>query len=92
MSDGDHLSGAFCWVSGLGNGLFRYFAHFSRGLLVLFCSWVVSVVKLVILEAQADLGFGIWKVPAACSWEVVNSRSFKEQLCQSLGFSSHMLS
>ena len=91
MSDGDRLSSACCSLY-RENGLLRYFAHFSGGLLVLFGCWVVSVVKLLILEAQADLGFGIWKVPAGCSWEVVNNRSFKEWLCQSLSIFSHMLS
>ena len=86
MSDGDRLSSA-CGSLYRENGLFRYFAHFSGGLLVLLGCWVVSVVKLLILEAKADLGFGIWKVPAGCSWEVVNSRSLKNGCANHWAFS-----
>ena len=35
------------------------FAHFSIEVLVLFCCWVVSVIELLILDAQPDLAFGI---------------------------------
>ena len=50
---------ALC-ISGLGKGIFRSFLHFSIGLLVSFCCWVVSVVGLFILEGWPDLGIGIW--------------------------------
>ena len=49
---------ALC-LSGFGKGLCRSLAHFSIGLLVLCCFGLVSVVELLIMEAQRDLGFGM---------------------------------
>ena len=51
MSDGDHVSGACCSLSGLGRGLFRSVAHFSMGLWVLVGCWALSVAELSLLAS-----------------------------------------
>jgi hypothetical protein len=46
------------WLCGLGQCLFRAFANFSIGLLVLFCFGGVSGVELVISKPHPDLALG----------------------------------
>ena len=60
---------ALC-ISALGKSLFRSFLYFSIGFLVLSFCYLVSVVELLILEAQPDLGFGIGIKSVCCAWEV----------------------
>ena len=66
------------WLCGLGQCLFRAFANFSIGLLVLFCFWGVSGVELVISKPHPDLALGT-RSSACRLWMVVTRWYFGEQ-------------
>jgi len=61
---------ALC-IFALGKCLFRTLAHFSIGLLVLICRWVVSFAQLEIVKPQPDL--------------TLRSRSNASGLCKDVG-------
>lgn len=79
-------------LSGVRKCLFRPLPHLSTALLLFCCFFLVSVVELLILEAQPDLGFGI---SIKCLWvlhDVQKQWYIVEQLCQSLGSVSQEVS
>ena len=80
-------------LSCLEKYLVMSFAHFSFGCLGFIGCWAVSVVELIILKPQPDLGFGIQiKCLQVLHWEVVKWWYFGEQQCSSLGFFSQEVS
>lgn len=72
------------YISGLWKHLFRNSAHFSIGLFLLFCFWVVSFVELEVVKTQPDLPLGSGSSACGLCMGSGKMAIYCEQRCSSL--------